>query len=83
MGEMVRGVKLTSMEYRVFLALTDEPTDPAIVAQRAQLTNMHIAEAGAKYCIALTKKGLAVASGKRTSKKWARAPDPDDEIYWA
>jgi hypothetical protein len=73
MEEIVRGVKLTSMEYRVFLALTDEPTDPAIVAERAKMTNTHMAKVGAKYCIALTKKGLAVVSGKRTSKKWALA----------
>jgi hypothetical protein len=77
MNEIVRGVELTPMEYRVLLALTDEPTSPGIIAQRAALTNMNIAEAGARYCIALAKKGLAVASGKRTSKKWARTAKPE------
>ncbi len=72
-GTSRNGVAVTATEARVFDALTSEPTDPHIVAQRAQLTNVHKGEAGAKYCILLGRKGLAVRHGTRTFPKWSKA----------
>jgi hypothetical protein len=71
-GEVRNGVGLTPMEAKVFDALTDMPEGPRTIANRAGLTNVHKAEAGAKYCISLVKKGLAERTIKRGARMWAR-----------
>lgn len=67
------GVKVTATEARVYDALTDEPEWAESIARRAGLTNVHKAEAGAKYCILLTGKGLATKHGSRVFPKWSRS----------
>jgi hypothetical protein len=71
-AEVRNGVYLTPTEARVFDALTDIPESPRSIAIRAGLTNIHQAEAGAKYCIALVKKGLAERTINRGIRTWAR-----------
>jgi hypothetical protein len=71
-GEVRNGVGLTPIEAKVFDALTDIPEGPGTIAERAGLTNMHKAEAGARYCIALVKKGLAERTINRGVRTWAR-----------
>lgn len=72
-GTVRNGVKVTANEARVYDALTDDPDWPGVIARRAGLTNAHKSEAGAKYCILLVGKGLAVKRGTRVFPKWSRA----------
>jgi hypothetical protein len=73
--QTVNGVALTPTEMKVYQALTTGPDWPELIACRAGLKNMHKGEAGAKYCIALTKKGLAKKHGRRSAPQWSRADE--------
>lgn len=76
-GTERNGVKVTATEAKVYDALTDTPEWPGVIANRAGLKNMHRSEAGAKYCILLVGKGLAMKHGTRMFPKWSRAnPSP-------
>jgi hypothetical protein len=69
----IKGIKVTPTEARVYEALTAEPMWSAIIADRAKIRSMSMGEAGARYCISLTKKGLAKKHGTRSFPKWSRA----------
>jgi hypothetical protein len=73
-GTERRGIKVTRTEALVYDALTETPEWPGIIANRAGLKNMSRSEAGAKYCILLVGKGLAIKHGTRMFPKWSRSP---------
>lgn len=68
----INGIHVTPREAQVYAALSAFPEWPHQIAQRAGIRSMSMGEAGARYCISLTKKGLAEKHGTRTSPKWAR-----------
>jgi hypothetical protein len=69
----IEGKKVTPTEARVYAALSVDPEWSHTIAQRAGLRSMSMGEAGARYCISLTKKGLAIKHGTRSCPKWSKA----------
>lgn len=68
----INGIRVTPREKQVYEALSMFPEWPHQIAQRAGIRSMNMGEAGARYCISLTKKGLAEKHGTRMSPKWSR-----------
>lgn len=69
----INGIKVTPREAQVYEALSVDPEWSGVIARRAGLHSMSLSEAGARYCISLTKKGLAMKHGTRSFPKWSRA----------
>lgn len=63
-------VKLTPREQQILAALTSEPSCSWEIARRAGIHTMSRGETAAKFCISLTKKGLAEKHGTRMFPKW-------------
>ncbi len=65
--------KITPRERDIYNVLGSEPLSCWEVARLAEIKTMSRGETAAKYCISLTKKGLAVKHGSRMFPKWSRA----------
>lgn len=72
MKAVVNGIRLTPREAETYEALSVDPEWPGVIARRAGFRSSSMSEAGARYCIALTKKGLAQKHGARMFPKWSR-----------
>lgn len=69
-------MKLTDRQRQVLNALTEEFEHPGRIAGRAQIYTCSPGETAAKYCIQLTKLGLAEKGGKKMFPKWRKASAP-------
>ncbi|WP_207919137.1 hypothetical protein [Methylobacterium segetis] len=55
-------------------ALTDEFATLSVIARRAELPTRTRAEAAARICEALERRGLAERGGTKALPKWRRCP---------
>lgn len=63
---------MTPRQKEVLDALTDEFDWPGSIARRAGIRTSSPTETVSKFCIQLTKLGLAEKSGSRMFPKWRR-----------
>jgi hypothetical protein len=73
MGRQINGIDVTPTEAAIFMALSGEPEPSYAIARKAGLKNMNRGETAAKFCISLTKKGLAQKHGSRMFPMWSKA----------
>jgi hypothetical protein len=63
---------LTPRQQQVYDVLTSDFQSSSVIGQKADLRTMSNRETAAKFCIILTKLGLAERGGTRTFPLWRK-----------